>query len=461
NAKSLFSEIQENNEAVDKLFLKDIEEAVAKNYSNVARNLQKDTYELRVLNVELLNNLMEMVNEQQMDAIDRTKQNMSASIVVLAVANLIAVFLGILFLVVVSRSISRNLKKVVGITSEIAKGNLTAADMDYNGKDEIGQLASAVNQMKHNLRSIVQKVANASESVSANSEELTQSSTEVKEGSQQIATTMEELSSGAETQAHSATSLSENMNDFVKKVLASEKDGQAVAETSKKVSQLTTDGTTLMKKSVEQMNRIDTLVTKSVNKVKGLDDRSDEISKLVLVIKDIADQTNLLSLNAAIEAARAGEQGKGFAVVADEVRQLAEQVATSVIEITEIVTKIQSETDEVVATLHSGYEEVKEGTEQIEKTGQNFETINESVSNMAANILTISNNLKEIADNSSKMNNLIEEIASVSEESASGVEQAAASAQQSSSSMEEISHNANELAKLAEQMNEEIKVFQL
>src|SRR5699024_3590187 len=117
-AKSLFSEIQENNEAVDKLFLKDIEEAVAKNYSNVARNLQKDTYELRVLNVELLNNLMEMVNEQQMDAIDRTKQNMSASIVVLAVANLIAVFLGILFLVVVSRSISRNLKKVVGITSE-------------------------------------------------------------------------------------------------------------------------------------------------------------------------------------------------------------------------------------------------------------------------------------------------------------------------------------------------------
>src|SRR5699024_8860154 len=143
----LFSEIQENNEAVDKLFLKDIEEAVAKNYSNVARNFQKYTYELRVLNVELLNNLIEMDNEQQMDAIETSKQKITASIVVLAVAYLIAVFLGILFPVVVSRSISRNLKKVVGITSEIAKGNLTAADMDYNGKDEIGQLASAVNQM--------------------------------------------------------------------------------------------------------------------------------------------------------------------------------------------------------------------------------------------------------------------------------------------------------------------------
>src|SRR5699024_12687879 len=109
-AKSPFKQNQENNGGIYKLFLKDNEKDGSKNYSNVARNLQKDTYELRVLNVELLNNLMEMVNEQQMDAIDRTKQNIDRKSVVLAVANLIAVFLGILFLVVFSRFISLQFK---------------------------------------------------------------------------------------------------------------------------------------------------------------------------------------------------------------------------------------------------------------------------------------------------------------------------------------------------------------
>src|SRR5690606_22846435 len=96
------------------------------------------------------------------------------------------------------------------------------------------------------------------------------------------------------------------------------------------VLQLTADGTNLMKASVNQMNRIDEIVSDAVNKVQGLDQQSSEISNLVSVIKDIADQTNLLSLNAAIEAARAGEHGQGFAVVAHEVRKLAEQVASSV-----------------------------------------------------------------------------------------------------------------------------------
>src|SRR5699024_7843453 len=152
-----------------------------------------------------------------------------------------------------------------------------------------------------------------------------------------------------------------------------------------------------------QMQRIDGIVADTVQKVKGLDKQSGDISKLVQVIKDIAEQTNLLALNAAIEATRAGEHGKGFAVVASKVRSLAEQVAASVTEITDIVGNIQTETNHVLEALNTGYDEVEKGTAQIKETGSNFETINIAVSGMAQKITAISGNLKGIADKNSHM----------------------------------------------------------
>lgn len=456
----IFETIQQNDTKMNTTFLKDIPFAVAREPKSVPA-LREEVSSIRVDNVELMNQLISIVKDKQQQAVSNAQQNIDKGIIVLGVSIALAIIIGITLLLLISRKISANLRKVVSITHEVANGNLAVESMDYEGKDEIGQLSGAVNQMKGNIRSIVSKVASASESVSSRSGQLTQSANEVKEGNEQIASTMEELSSGSETQANSASNLSENMNDFVQIVQQSEQDGQDIADKSDGVMHLTADGTALMKKSMDQMKRIDAIVSDAVDKVQGLDKQSAEISKLVKVIKDIADQTNLLSLNAAIEAARAGEHGKGFAVVADEVRKLAEQVTSSVSEITGIVSTIQNETDHVVVSLNSGYSEVKEGTTQIEATGKSFETINVSVSEMTTKIIAISNNLKGIATNSNEMNNLIEEIASVSEESAAGVEQAAASAQQTSSSMEEVSHSADELAILADQLNDELKAFKL
>lgn len=138
-----------------------------------------------------------------------------------------------------------------------------------------------------------------------------------------------------------------------------------------------------------------------------------------------------------------------------------DMVGASVGEITTIVNNIQNETDHVVDSLNAGYGEVQEGAIQIKATGDNFKRINNSVSDMADKIGIISTNLEGISRNSNNMNNLIEEIASVSEESAAGVEQTAASVQQTASSMEEVSYSSRELAGLAEQLNEELKVFTL
>ncbi|WP_284140833.1 MULTISPECIES: methyl-accepting chemotaxis protein [unclassified Virgibacillus] len=459
--KVIFAKVKENDSKINDIFFGEISSAVENKQEYMAMSIRNQSSELRTETVDLVNQLMDIVKKEQGTAVNNTKASLTLITITLAIANTIAVIIGSILMILISRRISANLKQVVDITSEVANGNLAIESMHYEGKDEIGQLAEAVNTMKKNIRNILLKVTSASQSVSSRSDALKLSANEVREGNEQIATTMEELSSGAETQATSAADLSESMRDFVEKVHHSEQNGLEVATSSKEVLDLTKQGATMMEKSVDQMRKIDAIVSQSVQMVQGLDKQSNEITSLVSVIKDISDQTNLLSLNAAIEAARAGEHGRGFAVVADEVRKLSEQVASSVGEITTIVQRIQTETDQVVHSLNSGYNVVKEGTNQIEDTGKNFEVINQSVSSMTDKINYISTNLKEIAQNSEHMNHLIEEIASVSEESAAGVEEAAASAQQTSSSMEEVSNSAEELANLSEQLNEEVNVFKL
>ncbi|RKQ33190.1 methyl-accepting chemotaxis protein [Oceanobacillus halophilus] len=453
--------IQKNDENINQTFFDKMVPAMEEGRIAYATSLRNTSTTLRNENSDHVNQLIESIKKEQQDIVHSVTQNMNNSTLILVIANLSVVIIGTILMAVVSRRIRLSLNNLVQVTNEVANGNLKVKAINYQGKDEIGRLSAAVDLMKENMNSILNKVSVAAKNVSDSSEGLTLSSKEVKEGNMQIAQTMEEISKGAETQANGAGNLADNMNQFVQRVNLSEQSGKEIAINSENVLALTNEGTILMKNSVNQMKRIDSIVSESVDKVKKLDKQSGEISNLVLVIKGIADQTNLLSLNAAIEAARAGEHGKGFAVVADEVRKLSDQVSASVEEIKSIVTNIQFETAQVVGTLSTGYTEVNEGTEQMESTGKNFESINIAVTDMATKIAAISTNLKDIAANSNNMNSVIEEIASVSEESAAGVEQAAASAQQTASSMEEVAGNADVLAELAEQLTKELEIFKL
>lgn len=459
--QNILNALKKNDEIINKTLNNRIIPSVEENQILIARNLRDTTHRYRQENMKLVKELMEISASTQRKAVENAATKMGGSQIVLAIANLSAMIVGIILIFLISRRISRELQGVVNVITEVARGNLKVKDSDYVGKDEIGQLSYAINLLKSNMKNILTKISDASSNLTNQSELLNQAANEVKEGNLQNAATMGELATGAETQANSASNLSESMNDFVKLVQTSQENGLEVQASSREVLTLTNEGKELMNTSVQQMNNIDTIVHDAVTKVEELDQKSEAISNLVEIIEDIANQTNLLSLNAAIEAARAGEHGKGFAVVADEVRKLSEQVSTSVGEITTIVSSIKAETSNVVHSLSTGYKEVREGTSQIEKTGQNFDTIQEAIQTMTEKMAVISTDLQKVAENSGRMNHLIEEIASISEESAAGVEQAAASSQQTASSMEEVSVNADELARLAESLSEEIKVFKL
>lgn len=370
----------------------------------------------------------------------------------------VVIVLSVIISLLVAKGITKPLHALQAKTEEVAAGDLTS-NLRQDRVNEIGQLSLSVHDMKESLKDLLSNVSEATDRLSSQSEELAQSSHEVRSGSEQIASTMQELSSGTESQATSATNLSHWTSEFIEKVSLANDKGESVKTTSDEVLTMTEEGSTFMDTSVKQMVTIDRIVQEAVEKVKGLDDQSKEISKLVQVINDIAEQTNLLALNAAIEAARAGEHGKGFAVVADEVRKLAEQVSHSIGDITSVVNTIQTESDDVVKSLQTGYKEVNQGTLQMNQTNETFGEIKQSVTNMVQDMQMVTESLKEVTDESKAMTDAVEEIASVSEESAAGVEQTSAAAQQSASSMEEVSRSSNELSKLAEELKEQVSRF--
>lgn len=460
-SKDLFKQIDENDLKITSLFHDVIEPKVKLQHEREYRlgKLQADNIISET--VEKLNTLSSMMKEDQQKAVSSAKSSLILTLIALGISIIVSAILGIASIVFIGRIISKKLTSIVQFSNEIAKGNLNADSVVYEGNDEVAQLSRAMNSMKEKLQTMIQEINSVSGYVTERSGELNIAANEVKAASQQVASTMQELSGGAEDQAGSATRLSLLMDEYLEKVKEAAYSGNEIKSASTEVLSLTEDGNKLMKKSQEQMGLINGIMKSSVDKVNGLDDQTKQISRLVKVIKEIADQTNLLALNAAIEAARAGEHGRGFAVVADEVRKLAEQVSYSVSDITKIVGGIQAESNSVAVSLQAGYVQVEKGTEQIQLTGQTFQKIYEAINSMSANVSDISRSLEQVSINSSHMNQSIGNIAAVSEESAAGIEQTSASMAQTNHSMEEISDNALSLSELAEQLNEMITKFKL
>jgi methyl-accepting chemotaxis protein len=259
--------------------------------------------------------------------------------------------------------------------------------------------------------------------------------TETKSAADNLALRSQELSTGSEQMSHG---VSEQSSRALQIAAASEELSQTVMDVAKNASnmansatetmQIAHDGEGIVNRSVEEVKAIADTVNESSQIMASLGERSRQIGDIIGVIKDIADQTNLLALNAAIEAARAGEQGRGFAVVADEVRKLAERTSQATTEIGSMIGAMQEEVEKAVGNMSDGTKQVAVGVEFAAKAGDALHGIVSSVQDLQLIVHQIASATEEMSSTSEQISSDIDKIASVSKETSASSEQVAVSA---------------------------------
>jgi methyl-accepting chemotaxis protein len=322
-----------------------------------------------------------------------------------------------------ARSITTPLNQAVALTKRIAAGDLTVK-VASDSHDETGELLAAIADMVDNLRHKVTRTVEISAGIATTSNQLSATS-------QQIATGADQVAQQAGTMASASQEMSCTSSDIARNC-------SIVAEASNHSIEAAKAGEAVVQETIDGMNVIADRVRQTSITIEALGSRSEEIGNIIGTIEDIADQTNLLALNAAIEAARAGEQGRGFAVVADEVRALAERTTKATREIGEMIKAIQTETREAVKAMEEGVREVEKGAVSSQKSGHALEKILSRISEVSLQISQIATAAEEQNATTSEVTRNVEQISDVVSQTARGAEQTAIAAEQLTNQSQEL-----------------------
>ncbi|WP_309118167.1 methyl-accepting chemotaxis protein [Paenibacillus sp.] len=356
---------------------------------------------------------------------------------------------------VITRMLSAPLKKVTSAIARVAKGDLAVEPLAIANKDEIGDLAAATNEMVRRLRELVSHVARTAHQVAASSAELSSNAETTASMVTQAVGFVQTMAESALTQHRGAEDSSramEEMSHGIQRIAGATTDA---ADASSRTDNMVKQGDVLVRDAVARMNAIQTAVGSLAVEIRRMETCSAEIQQFIGVISGIAQQTNLLSLNASIEAARAGEHGLGFAVVATEVKKLSMQSESAAMQVSELVNEIRRITLAAAGAMETGVMQVETGMGSVRETGRTFAEIalavnhvDEQIQEISAIAEQLSAGSQEVAATAVSAAELAQHTSSLAQVLASGTDEQSAATQEVSASAITLSEAAKELETL-------------
>jgi methyl-accepting chemotaxis protein len=356
--------------------------------------------------------------------------------------------------------ITRPLKELGDAAVRISEGDLTQR-AKVRGKDEIARLGNSFNAMGDSLRTLLSEISELSVQVAASSEELTASAEQTSKATEQIAVSIQEVAASASHQVKSVDKGFDSIRGMADGIGQISQGAGAVSKSADEASEHSGEGSAAMVEAINQMNTVRGQVDHLEKAMTHLNERSAAIGQIAEMMTGIAQQTNILSINASIEAARAGEHGKGFAVVAQEVKKLADQSRRSAEQIREMIESVRMETTAAVEVTESVVEGVSVGSVSIRHAGELFESIKKRLYQVADQSKSMSETVRIISDESVHAVDSMEQVSRSTTVTADNTHDVSSATEEQLASMEEIASSSAALAKMAENMQQLINRFKV